>query len=83
MIRQYPSQRSNLLLYKNKAAIFETIDERNLATAEVNLMGITSKIVSISSTYKKIARSITCSKGSKTLKVIEVKPVCPVGYKKR
>jgi len=81
LMRKYPSQKSNLILYKNKAALFETIDERNLATAEVNLLGITSKIISISSTYKKIAISINCSKGKRMLKVIDVKPVCPAGYK--
>jgi hypothetical protein len=83
LMRKYPSQKSNLILYKNKAALFETIDERNLVTAEVNLLGITSKIVSISSTYRKIAISINCSKGNRILKVIDVKPVCPAGYKKR
>ena len=81
LIRKYPSRKSELNLYLNKIFPFEVINETNIATAELNLAGIASKIISISSTYKKIARTLNCSKGNKTVKVTDVKPACPAGYK--
>ena len=82
LIKKYPSKKAELDLYKNKIAIFERIDQKNtVQSAELNLAGIASKIASISATNKKIARTIICTKGNKTLKVTDVKPVCPSGYK--
>jgi hypothetical protein len=81
LIRKYPSQKPNLILYKNKAALFENIDQRNIATAEVNLLGISSKITGISALYKKLARTVTCTKGIRTLKVTDVNPACPTGFR--
>jgi hypothetical protein len=75
--------KTELNLYKKKIALFDEITEKNIGTAELNLAGITSKIVSIKAIYIKIARSLTCIKGSKTVKVVDVKPKCPAGYKKK
>jgi hypothetical protein len=84
LIKKYPSQKAELDLYKNKIALFERIDQKNtVQSAELNLAGIASKIASISATYKKIARTIICAKGTRTVKVTDVKPACPVGYKKK
>ena len=83
LIKKYPSMKTELNLYKKKIALFTNVNQQNLLTAELNLAGITSKIVSIKATYLKIARSIICVKGTKTLKVVDVKPVCPRGYKQR
>jgi hypothetical protein len=83
LMKKYPSMKTNLNLYKKKIALFDEINEKNIGTAELNLAGLTSKIVSIKATYIKIARSLTCIKGSKTVKVVDVKPVCPKGYKKK
>jgi hypothetical protein len=83
LMKKYPSMKTELNLYKKKIALFDEINEKNIGTAELNLAGITSKIVSIKATYIKIARSLTCIKGSKTVKVVDVKPVCPKGYKKK
>jgi hypothetical protein len=83
LMKKYPSMKTELNLYKKKIALFDEITEKNIGTAELNLAGITSKIVSTKAIYIKIARSLTCIKGSKTLKVVDVKPVCPKGYKKK
>jgi|688.fasta_scaffold170682_2 hypothetical protein len=83
LMKKYPSMKTELNLYKKKIALFDEINEKNIGTAELNLAGLTSKIVSIKATYIKIARSLTCIKGSKTVKVVDVKPVCPKGYKKK
>jgi hypothetical protein len=51
--------------------------------ASLNLAGIESKLVAMSSIYGKIARTITCAKGKLTKKVTDVTPRCPAGYKKK
>lgn len=81
LMNKYPSMKSELTLYKNKASLFDQLNEKNLGTAELNLAGLTSKLTSIKLTYVKIARGITCVKGKKTLKIVDVKPMCPAGYK--
>jgi hypothetical protein len=55
----------------------------NISTVELNLAGIESKLDAMKSIYSKIARTITCTKGKKSLKVLDVNPKCPAGYKKK
>jgi hypothetical protein len=81
LIKQYPSKKSEIELYKKKLALFERIDQVNVANVELNLAGIESKLVAMRSVYVKIARTITCTKGKLTKKVIDVTPKCPAGYK--
>ena len=81
LIKKYPSKKSEIELYKKKITLFERIDENNIANVEKNLAGIESKIVAMRSIYSKIARTITCTKEKKSLKVLDVNPKCPAGYK--
>ena len=81
LMKKYPSKASEIELYKRKIALFERIDETNIANVEKNLAGIESKIVAMRSIYSKIARTITCTKEKKSLKVLDVNPKCPAGYK--
>jgi hypothetical protein len=81
LLEQYPSKKSEIELYKKKLALFERIDQVNVATVELNLAGIESKLVAMSSIYGKVARTITCTKGKQTKKVTDVSPKCPSGYK--
>jgi predicted nucleic acid-binding Zn-ribbon protein len=83
LIKQYPSKRSEIELDKKKIALFERIDQINVANVELNLAGIESKLVAMRSIYSKIARTITCTKGKVTKKVTDVTPKCPAGYKKK
>jgi hypothetical protein len=83
LLEQYPSKKSEIELYKKKLALFERIDQVNVATIELNLAGIESKLVAMSSIYGKVARTITCTKGKQTKKVTDVSPKCPAGYKKK
>jgi hypothetical protein len=83
LIKQYPSKRSEIELYKKKIALFERIDQVNITNVELNLAGIESKLVAMRSVYGKIARTITCTKGKITKKVTDVAPKCPSGYKKK
>jgi hypothetical protein len=83
LIKQYPSKKSEIELYKKKMAIFERIDQVNVTNVELNLAGIESKLVAMRSVYGKIARTITCTKGKLTKKVTDVNPKCPAGYKKK
>ena len=83
LLEQYPSKKSEIELYKKKLALFERIDQVNVATVELNLAGIESKLVAMSSIYGKVARTITCTKGKQTKKVTDVSPKCPAGYKKK
>jgi hypothetical protein len=83
LIKQYPSKRSEIELYKKKIALFERIDQVNVVNVELNLAGIESKLVAMRSIYSKIARTITCTKGKVTKKVTDVTPKCPSGYKKK
>jgi len=83
LIKQYPSKKSEIELYKKKITLFERIDQINVATVELNLAGIESKLVAMSSIYGKVARTITCTKGKQTKKVTDVSPKCPAGYKKK
>jgi hypothetical protein len=81
LIKKYPSKKSEIELYKKKIALFERIDQVNILTVELNLAGIESKLVAMSSIYSKIAKTISCTKGKKLLKVLDVNPKCPAGYK--
>jgi archaellum component FlaC len=81
LIKKYPSMKTELNLYKKKIALFTNVNQQNLLTAELNLADLTSKLTSVKLTYEKIARGITCVKGNKKLKVVDVKPKCPSGYK--
>ena len=81
LIKKYPSKTSEIELYKKKITLFERIDENNIANVEKNLAGIESKIVAMKLLYSKIARTITCTKEKKSLKVLDVNPKCPAGYK--
>lgn len=81
LLKKYPSKKSEIELYKKKIALFERIDQVNISTVELNLAGIESKLVAMRSIYSKIARTITCTKGKKSLKVLDVNPKCPAGYK--
>ena len=81
LIKKYPSKKSEIELYKKKITLFERIDQANIPTVELNLAGIESKIVAMRSIYSKIARTITCTKEKKSLKVLDVNPKCPAGYK--
>ena len=83
LMKQYPSMKAELILYKKKIALFANLNQQNLGTAELNLVSLISKLNSVKLTYKKIARGITCVKGNRTLKVVDVKPKCPAGYKKK
>jgi hypothetical protein len=83
LIKKYPSKKSEIELYKKKIALFERIDQANISTVELNLAGIESKLVAMRSIYSKITRTITCTKGRKSLKVLDVNPKCPAGYKKK
>jgi hypothetical protein len=83
LIKQYPSKRLEIELYKKKIALFERIDQVNVVNVELNLAGIESKLVAMSSIYGKVARTITCTKGKQTKKVTDVSPKCPAGYKKK
>ena len=83
LIKKYPSKKSEIELYKKKIALFEKIDQANISTVELNLAGIESKLVAMRSIYSKIATTITCTKGKKSLKVVDVKPKCPAGYRKK
>ena len=83
LIKKYPSKKSEIELYKKKIALFERIDQANISTVELNLAGIESKLVAMRSIYSKITRTITCTKGTKSLKVFDVNPKCPTGYKKK
>lgn len=83
LIKLYPSKKTELILYKNKLALFESINQSNVPTAEVNLKGLATKIEMLKKLYPKLSKSITCTKGKKAVKVKDVKPVCPVGYKKK
>ena len=81
LLKKYPSKKSEIELYKKKIALFERIDQANISTVELNLAGIESKLVAMRSIYSKIAKTITCTKGKKSLKVLDVNPKCPAGYK--
>ena len=83
LIERYPSKKSEIELYKKKIALFEKIDQANISTVELNLAGVESKLVAMRSIYSKIARTITCTKGKKSIKVLDVNPKCPAGYKKK
>jgi hypothetical protein len=83
LIKKYPSKKSEIELYKKKIALFERIDQANIPTVELNLAGIETKLVMMTSVYGKIARTITCTKGKLTKKVTDVTPKCPAGYKKK
>ena len=83
LLKKYPSKKSEIELYKKKIALFERIDQTNISTVELNLAGIESKLVAMRSIYSKIGRTITCTKGEKSLKVLDVNPKCPAGYKKK
>jgi len=83
LIKKYPSQKDYLIGHKKKLTPFETLDQKNIATAEQNLLSMTSKITSIKATYIRIAKAINCVQGKKTLKVVDIKPACPVGFKKK
>jgi hypothetical protein len=83
LIKQYPSKKSEIELYKKKITLFERIDQVNVANVELNLAGIESKLVAMRSVYGKIARTITCTKGKLTKKITAVSPKCPAGYKKK
>lgn len=83
LMKKYPSMKAELILYKKKIALFANVNQQNLGTAELNLVGLISKLNSVKLTYKKIARGITCVKGNRTLKVVDVKPKCPAGYRKK
>ena len=83
LMKQYPSMKAELILYKKKIALFANLNQQNLGTAELNLVSLISKLNSVKLTYKKIARGITCVKGNRTLKVVDVKPKCPAGYRKK
>lgn len=83
LIKQYPSKKSEIELYKKKLALFERIDPINVENVELNLAGIESKLVAMSSIYGKIVNTITCTKGKLTKKVTDVTPKCPAGYKKK
>jgi predicted nucleic acid-binding Zn-ribbon protein len=83
LLKRYPSKKSEIELYKKKITLFERIDQVNISTVELNLAGIESKLDAMKSIYSKIARTITCTKGKKSLKVLDVNPKCPAGYKKK
>jgi hypothetical protein len=83
LIKQFPSKKSEIELYKKKITLFERINQVNIATVELNLSGIESKLVAMKSVYGKIARTIICIKGKLTKKVTDVTPKCPTGYKKK
>jgi hypothetical protein len=83
LIKKYPSKKSEIELYKKKIALFERIDQVNIIEVELNLAGIESKLVAMRSIYSKLARAINCVQGKKSIKVIDVNPKCPAGYKKK
>lgn len=83
LIKKYPSKKSEIELYKKKIALFEAIDQVNVINVELNLAGIESKLVAMKSIYSKLARAINCVQGKKSIKVIDVNPKCPAGYKKK
>jgi hypothetical protein len=83
LIKNYPSKKSEIELYKKKISLFERIDQANIPTVELNLARIETKLVMMKSVYGKIARTITCTKGKVTKKVTDVTPKCPAGYKKK
>jgi len=81
LMKKYPSMKTELNLYKKKIASFANVNPQNLGTVERNLAGLTSQLNRVKLTYEKIARGITCVKGNKLLKVVDVRPKCPAGYK--
>jgi hypothetical protein len=83
LIKKYPSQKKNLSLYLNKLEKIDPTNASNSVSIENNLIDIRSKIEVIESIVIQNARSINCVSGKKTLKVRDLNPKCPSGYKKR
>ncbi len=81
LIKLFPSRQKELAQYKNKLAIFRNIDQTNVPTAEVNLAGVEAKITILKIIYNKISKTINCTNGKKSVKVKDVKPVCPSGFR--
>jgi hypothetical protein len=81
LIKLFPSRQKELAQYKNKLATFRNIDQTNVPTAEVNLAGVEAKITTLKIIYNKISKTIKCTNGKKSVKVKDVKPVCPSGFR--
>jgi hypothetical protein len=82
LIKRYPSQKKNLAVYLKMLDIINPSDLNGSISIEKNLNDIRSKIEVIESIINQNARTITCVKAKKILKVRDLNPKCPTGYKK-
>jgi hypothetical protein len=83
LIKKYPSQKKNLTLYLQKLEKLDPTNESNSTSIEKNLIAIRSKIEVIETIVDQNAKTLNCVNGKKTLKVRDLNPKCPSGYKKR
>jgi hypothetical protein len=82
-MKKYPSQKKNLTLYIKKLETLDPTNANNSASIEKNLITMRSKIEVIESIVDQNARTLNCVSGKKTLKVRDLNPKCPSGYKKK
>ena len=83
LIKLSPSQKTILNGFKIGISSFKSINESNIDDAEIDLLRTSTKVTELKINYLKNNKTITCAKGKKSIKVKDVNPSCPAGYKKR
>jgi hypothetical protein len=83
LVKLSPSQKAKLISYKIDISPFKSINESNIGNAEIDILRTSIKVTELKINYLKNSKTITCANGKKSIKVKDVKPSCPAGYKKR
>jgi hypothetical protein len=83
LVKLSPSQKAKLISYKIDISPFKSINESNIGNAEIDILRTSIKVTELKINYLKNSKTITCANGKKSIKVKDVKPSCPPGYKKR
>lgn len=83
LIKISPSQKAKLNSYKSDISPFKSINESNVDNAEIDILRTSIKVTEIKINYINNSKTITCAKGKKSVKVLDVSPKCPAGFKKK
>ena len=80
---KYPAEKEVLNNYTEILNGFGVIDEFNYEIADSTRIKIQTSVLALALRLSTQKTTITCVKGKLVKKVTAVKPVCPVGYKKK
>lgn len=83
LIKISPSQKAKLNSYKIDISPFKSINESNIDRAEIDIWSTAIKVTELKINYLKNSKTITCASGKKSVKVTDVSPKCPSGFKKK